>query len=290
MPNRTPGTAKATRCPATEGGQQCLMAAGHPKMRNHTWGKRGETKEWHDDDTPKDSGQELAAEARRRVAEEQARMATEVTDQLQAVEAHGRCLHGYHDGDGQPMRCNKDLGHDGEHEMVAWYTPPDPAMAADLEAMEQHRAAEREQWGRVAEPQREEVRADAADQRRAEIAAAVTTDDRRDMERIRAERTDAILPVGGNGPRPVSVSGAPGSRLADVTSLVSTWTQLGFPVEVQDELTQIQIAKLALDSMLEEIIRTRRHSDPALVTSLWSAVDHIARARGLVRESGGGGS
>jgi hypothetical protein len=126
-----------------------------------------------------------------------------------------------------------------------------------------------------------------AAEHRAEIVASVTPEDRADMARIRRERTDAILPVNGQ-PRPVAVSGAPGSRLADVTSLVSTWTQLGFPVELQDELTQIQIAKLALDSMLEEIIRTRRPSDPALVASLLDAVDRIARARGLVRETGGG--
>lgn len=132
------------------------------------------------------------------------------------------------------------------------------------------------------EQARELLKAEAAEQELAEARVAALKAEAADIEK---RRPDAIAR---DGPRPVSVSGAPGSRLADVTSLVSTWTQLGIPVELQDEMTQIQIAKLALDSMLEEIIRTRRPSDPALITSLRDAVDHIARARGLVRGTGAG--
>jgi hypothetical protein len=54
MAKRTPtdDTAKATRCKATEGAQQCLKAQ-HPKFQNHTWGSRGATKEWNADGTPR---------------------------------------------------------------------------------------------------------------------------------------------------------------------------------------------------------------------------------------------
>jgi hypothetical protein len=142
------------------------------------------------------------------------------------------------------------------------------------------------------EAQREEQRADLAGQRRAEIAAAVTDDDIAEMEEIR-ERLPYVQPNGLlpprhviDQPRSVAVSGAPGSRLADVTALVSTWTLLGFPVELQDELTQIQLAKQTLDEMLEDILRNRQLSDPRLVSALVDTTDHIARARGLVRGGG----
>lgn len=41
------------RCKATEGAQQCIRAARHPKVKGHTLGPRGETKEWNADGTPR---------------------------------------------------------------------------------------------------------------------------------------------------------------------------------------------------------------------------------------------
>jgi hypothetical protein len=54
--NRTPtDTTETRRCPAVEGGQQCVSAThAHRKMQNHRWGPRGETDQWHADGTPKD--------------------------------------------------------------------------------------------------------------------------------------------------------------------------------------------------------------------------------------------
>ena len=131
---------------------------------------------------------------------------------------------------------------------------------------------------------RERARAEqarAAARERGEIVSAVTPADIQDMERIRKERTDAILPAGGNGPRPVSVSGAPGTRQADVISRMSTLALEGYPAEVQDEVIWTEIATHALMSMREEQARTKRHADPALVASAMDAVLHVAKARGL---------
>jgi hypothetical protein len=123
-------------------------------------------------------------------------------------------------------------------------------------------------------------------ERRAEIVAAVTDDDIAEMERIRTSHPD-ILPANSQ-PRPVAVSGAPGSRMSDVASRVIALTMEGYPPEVHDEVIWTEIATHALVSMREDQARTHRHADPALVAAALDAVDHIARARGLVRETGGG--
>jgi hypothetical protein len=122
--------------------------------------------------------------------------------------------------------------------------------------------------------------------RRAEIVAAVTDDDIAEMERIRTSHPD-ILPDG-HQPRPVAVSGAPGSRMSDVASRVIHLTMDGYPASVHDEVIWTEIATHALVSMREDQARTKGHADPALVAAALDAVDHIARARGLVRETGGG--
>jgi hypothetical protein len=116
-------------------------------------------------------------------------------------------------------------------------------------------------------------------ERRAEIAAAVTPAEIAEMEEIRTSHPD-ILPEGYQ-PRPNVLAGPPGSRLADVSSFSSTLTLFGVPVELQDELTWAQIAKHALDSMIEEVLRTRQPSDPALVAAAFDAILHVAKARGV---------
>jgi len=99
---------------------------------------------------------------------------------------------------------------------------------------------------------------------------------------IAERRPDAIT---GNGyARPVSISGAPGSRLADISSIASTLTLLGIPVELQDEFVHYQLAKHAIDSAIEEIIRTRGPSDVALLTAAYDAVAHVVQARGLLKQ------
>jgi hypothetical protein len=115
--------------------------------------------------------------------------------------------------------------------------------------------------------------------RRAKIAGAVTSAEIAEMEDIRTSHPD-ILPEGYQ-PRPNVLAGPPGSRLADVSSFSSTLTLFGVPVELQDELTWAQIAKHALDSMIEEVLRTRQPSDPALVAAAFDAVLHVAKARGV---------
>jgi hypothetical protein len=102
---------------------------------------------------------------------------------------------------------------------------------------------------------------------------------------IAERRPDAI--AGNGSARPISISGAPGSRLADVSSFSSTLTLLGIPVELQDEFTWYQIAKHAIDSAIEEIIRTRGPSDVALLTAAYDAIGHVVQARGLLSKDGG---
>lgn len=88
----------------------------------------------------------------------------------------------------------------------------------------------------------------------------------------------------------MSLSGVPGSRLADVSSFSSTLTLLGIPVEFQDELTKIQFAKHALDAMIEETIRTKQPGDMALLMAAIDAIHQIARARGVPLIVNGGRS
>jgi hypothetical protein len=114
---------------------------------------------------------------------------------------------------------------------------------------------------------------------RAKIAGAVTPAEVKEMEAIRDRHPD-ILPEGYQ-PRPNVLAGPPGSRLADVSSFSSTLTLFGVPVELQDELTWAQIAKHALDSMIEEVLRTRQPSDPALVAAAFDAILHVAKSRGV---------
>lgn len=102
-----------------------------------------------------------------------------------------------------------------------------------------------------------------------------------------AQRHPDAIASNGQPPRPVSVSGAPGSRLADVSSISSTLTLFGIPVELQDEFTYYQLAKHAIDSAIEEIIRTRGPSDPALLTAAYDAVGHVVQVRGLLSKDGG---
>ena len=102
-----------------------------------------------------------------------------------------------------------------------------------------------------------------------------------DAPPVRSESSPTAGSGGGSG-RSLTLSGAPGSRLADVSSLASTLTLLGIPVELQDEFTWYQIAKHAIDSAIEEIIRTRRPSDAALLVAAYDAVGHVVVARGLL--------
>lgn len=119
-------------------------------------------------------------------------------------------------------------------------------------------------------------------------AADYFNGDNTDRDQLEAEsmaiaerRPDAIS----NGQaRPISISGAPGSRLADVSAIASTLTLFGIPVELQDELTWYQIAKHAIDSAIEEIIRTKQPADPALLTAAYDAVGHVIQARGLLKQ------
>src|SRR4249920_2324521 len=59
LPRRDRGKALAdaqaemTRCPATEGAQQCLREAGHNPFKNHSWGPQGDTGQWYADGTAK---------------------------------------------------------------------------------------------------------------------------------------------------------------------------------------------------------------------------------------------
>jgi hypothetical protein len=131
------------------------------------------------------------------------------------------------------------------------------------------------------EQARELLRTEAAEK---EMAERRVTALKAEAAEIEARRPDAITR---DGPRPVSVSGAPGSRQADVISRMHALAFEGYPAEVQDEVIWTEIATHALVSMREEQARTKRHADPALVAAVLDAADHIARARGLVR---GGGS
>jgi hypothetical protein len=111
-------------------------------------------------------------------------------------------------------------------------------------------------------------------------------DDREQLEveaREIAQRRPDVIAANGHA-RPVSISAAPGGRLADVSSISSTLTLLGIPVELQDEFTWYQIAKHAIDSAIEELIQTRQPSDAALLTAAYDAVGHVVQARGLIRQ------
>lgn len=69
----------ANRCKATEGAQQCLKAR-HPKIKGHTMGKKGATKEWMADGTPRPSRPSIA-----RAIAEGRQVAKEATDRLPPV-------------------------------------------------------------------------------------------------------------------------------------------------------------------------------------------------------------
>jgi hypothetical protein len=298
MPNRTPTNAKATRCKATEGAQQCLKAE-HPKMQNHTWGSRGETPQWRADGTAKpdrDHTDQLP-----RVPEggfvdvpespmDAAAMQTPATPDPAPVG-------GYFNGDNTPepyehvdglrhrhqgeddLHPEGDLRHIHDSGILVYLPHPDETPRTVNTQQARELLANQEPGGALLG----EVQEQARERGDLKPSATVDEDDRRDMERQRGHRHL----IQSDGPRPVSVSGAPGSRLADVSSIASTLTLFGIPVELQDVLTWAQIAKHALDSIIEEVIRTRQPADPALITAALDAIDHIARARGLVR---GGGS
>jgi hypothetical protein len=153
--NRTPTNAKATRCKATEGAQQCLKAE-HPKIHNHTWGARGETPQWRADGTPKPD--------------------RDHTDQLPRVPEGGYVDVPESPMDAAAMQTPATDPH-GPSDALAAKHYPDPAPVGGYfngDNIDPDEAA------------REEQRADHADQRRAAIAAAVTDQDRKDMERIGA--------------------------------------------------------------------------------------------------------
>jgi hypothetical protein len=241
--HRTPTNAKATRCKATEGAQQCLKAE-HPKIHNHTWGARGETPQWRADGSPKPD--------------------RERTEQLPRVPEGG-----FVDVPESPMDA-------AAMQTPATPQPPEPQRGNTQQARE---------W-LANQPPTGPLLGDVQEQARSQgLVKPKGGDevDRADMDRLGATHRH----VQRDGPRPVSVSGAPGSRLSDVASRVIHLTMDGYPAEVHDEVIWTEIATHALVSMREEQARTKAPADGALVAAALDAIDHIARARGLVR---GGGS
>jgi hypothetical protein len=196
MASRTPTTTrKATRCTVAEGAQQCIKEQ-HGKLIGHTFGPRGETKQWHADGT----------------------------------------LKGQHEDERRPLDPETEGPGKDEFGSVpgVGYIEPDPPVTADeLVAAEQEQAAEH---------------------------SALAVPDQ---------------------PRPVAVSGAPGSRLADVASRAVHLTMDGYPADVHDEVIWTEIATHALVSMREEQARTKRGADPALITAARDAIGHVAQVRGL---------
>jgi hypothetical protein len=95
------------------------------------------------------------------------------------------------------------------------------------------------------------------------------------------QAADAGALAGPDQPRPVAVSGAPGSRLADVARRAVHLTLDAYPADVHDEVIWTEIATHALVSMREEQARTKRGADPALITAARDAVLHVAQVRGL---------
>jgi hypothetical protein len=264
--NRTPTGTKTVRCKATEGAQQCLKAE-HPKIQNHTWGVRGETPQWRADGTPKPD--------------------RDHTDQLPRIPEGG-----FVDVPESPMDAaamQTPASHDPAPDGSYFSDPPDPVMERDLQDMEQARQEAREpQRGNTQQarewlanqPPTGPLLGDVQEQARSQGKVKpkeTTEDDRRDMERHRGHRHL----IQSDGPRPVSVSGAPGSRLSDVASRVIHLTMDGYPAEVHDEVIWTEIATHALVSMREEQARTKQPADGALVAAALDAILHVAKARGL---------
>jgi hypothetical protein len=143
--------------------------------------------------------------------------------------------------------------------------------------------AQREQY--IDEAAREEQRADVADQRRAAIAAAVTDDDRKDMERIGASHPDVVRPA----PARQSAADLPGHSIGDITADDAMDSVL-----FDDTESQLKLERIWLRTAARTILRigAERHrygklADAEQLMALRDQVEHLLTNRGLVR---GGGS
>jgi hypothetical protein len=135
------------------------------------------------------------------------------------------------------------------------------------------------------EAAREEQRADVADQRRAAIAAAVTDQDRKDMERIGASHPDVVRPT----PVRQTAADLPGHSIGDITADGAMDA-----VTFDDADAQLQFERVWLRTAARTILRigAERHrygklADAEQLMALRDQVEHLLTNRGLVR---GGGS
>jgi hypothetical protein len=76
-------------------------------------------------------------------------------------------------------------------------------------------------------------------------------------------------------------TGVPGSAVGDVATISATLTILGFPTEVQHEMTWAQLAMANLARIIEQNGHTRQPADPRLINGAYDAVIQLAKARGL---------
>jgi hypothetical protein len=251
--HRTPTNAKATRCKATEGAQQCLKAE-HPKIQNHTWGAKGATRQWNADGSPKPDHDH-------------------VTDQLPRVPEGG-----FVDVPESPM------------DAAAMQTPvtPDPTDGLIEQDRKLALGGNQQAIDRLAmmdEAAREEQRADVADQRRAAIAAAVTDDDRKDMERIGASHPDVVRPA----PVRQSAADLPGHSIGDITAdgAMDAVTLDDTDADLQFERVWLRTAARTILRIGAERHRYGKLADAEQLMALRDQVEHLLTNRGLVR---GGGS
>jgi hypothetical protein len=134
------------------------------------------------------------------------------------------------------------------------------------------------------EAAREEQRADVADQRRAAIAAAVTDDDRKDMERIGASHPDVVRPA----PVRQSAADLPGHSIGDITADDAMDSVL-----FDDTESQLKLERIWLRTAARTILRigAERHrygklADAEQLMALRDQVEHLLTNRGLVRGGG----
>jgi hypothetical protein len=291
-PNRTPTNAKATRCKATEGAQQCLKAE-HSKHANHTWGATGATKEWNADGTPKpdrdhtDQLPRVPEGGFVDVPESPMDAAAMQTPATPDPADHWTCAAKVRDAtDGSIHFCDRHDRHDPDpavqgHYWVAVSAPtvdldapvggyfngdnaPDPVMERDLQDME---AA------------REEQRADVADQRRAAIAAAVTDDDRKDMERIGASHPH-IQRDDGSSDRSLVRPDAGESVLAALGGVYNPAAEPGYAIRLAEDFARLMVMGPHFASLVQANA-DKQPPDPKDVRALYRKLRQIAATHGI---------
>jgi hypothetical protein len=249
MPNRTPTNAKTTRCKATGGAQQCVSAT-HGAHQNHRWGKRGETDQWNIDGSPKIPDP------------------ADVTDQIPTgpgIDEFGSTPEGgYVDVPESPM------------DAAAMQTPatPDPSVGGYFNG---------DNVGSD-EAAREEQRADVADQRRAAIAAAVTDDDRKDMERIGASHPD-IQRDGETADRSLVRPDAGESVLAALGGVYNPAAEPGYAIRLAEDFARLMVMGPHF-ARLVQANADKQPPDPKDVRALYRKLRQIAATHSIDLDGG----